>query len=221
MAESRHQTEYNRDMESPRIIGLTGGIASGKSTVAQILTTLGAAVVDADDVARSVVEPGSPGLQRLKQQFGDAIISDSGTLDRSAVAQIVFSNPQARKQLNAILHPLIAAESQRRIAALAKQGHRLVIYDAALLVENDLHKNMDALIVVSVPESLQRERLAARDGLDDSAIASRLRAQLPLEKKTQVADYIVDNSGTIEETRRQTTEMWKTIIRDFSPTTHL
>jgi dephospho-CoA kinase len=192
-----------------RVIGLTGGIASGKSTVARILVALVAPIVDADLVARQVVEPGSPALAELAQAFGDDIIGADGTLNRKQLGSVVFSDPEARARLNAITHPRIAIASRQAIDALIKAGERVVIYEAALIVENKLYTWMDGLIVVSVPPAVQLERLMARDGLDEAAAQSRIDAQLTLEEKRKVATHVIDNSGTLDETRARVEDVWR------------
>lgn len=189
-----------------RVIGLTGGIASGKSTVAAMLRELGAPIVDADEVARAVVEPGTPGLAAVVERFGAGVLDADGRLDRKAVGARVFGDAEARRALEAILHPRIAMESQRRIAAHG--GDELVIYDAALIVENGLHRGLAGLIVVSAPEDMQIARLMARDGLDEQAARQRIAAQLPLADKVAVADWVIDNAGTIDDTRRQVEAVW-------------
>ena len=198
-------------MYRPRVIGLTGGIASGKTTVANILRKLGAPVVDADEVARVVVEPGTEGLRRLIDGFGTSICNPDGTLNRGHLGKQVFADPAARARVDAIVHPLIATEAKRQIDALAKQGHHIIVYDAALLIETGVHKTMDALIVVSVPPEIQRQRLHDRDGLTEAEITSRLQSQLPLCDKVDVADYIIDNSGDIDNTRDQVSKVWLAI----------
>ncbi len=195
----------------PRIIGLTGGIASGKSTVAKILRELGAPIVDADQVARDVVEPGTPALEEIVARFGPEVVDADGRLERKRLGDIVFADDDARAALNAIIHPRIAAASQQRIAALAAAGEPIVVYEAALIVENKLTSWMEALIVVSVSRDVQVQRLMARDGIDAIAAEARLAAQLPLEDKVAVADYVVDNSGTLEQTRAQVERLWARI----------
>lgn len=190
------------------MIGLTGGIASGKSTVARILRELGAPVVDADKLARDVVEPGSPALAEIVARFGPEILDGDGRLDRQKLGAIVFGDQEARRALNAITHPRIAEASQRAIAAHAAAGAGVVIYEAALLVENNAHTWMNGLIVVALPEADQRERLMARDGLSGEDADARLGSQLPLAKKLEVADWVIDNSGSIDDLRRQTEKVW-------------
>ena len=193
-----------------RVVGLTGGIASGKSTVTAMFRELGAPVIDADEVARDVVELGTPGLAEVARRF-PGVVDASGRLDRAALGQRVFADPAERRALEAIVHPRIREEVARRIEALARTGVTVVLYDAALLIENELHRGMDGVIVVSAPESLQRSRLAARDGLDDAAITARLAAQLPLADKRAHATWVVDNGGSLDETRAQVRRIWDQI----------
>lgn len=194
-----------------RVIGLTGGIASGKSTVAAMLRDAGAPVVDADKLARQVVEPGSPALAEIAAQFGPEVLDAGGRLDRQKMAALVFGDEEARRTLNSITHPRIAAASQEALARLAAAGHEVAIYEAALLVENRLERGLDGLIVVAVPEAVQSRRLAARDGLDPAAVEARLASQLPLADKVAVADWVVDNSGSVEHTRAQVEQIWREI----------
>lgn len=194
-----------------RVIGLTGGIASGKSTVARILRELGAPVIDADQLARQVVEPGTPALADVVARFGEDVLDDDGRLDRQKLGAIVFNDDEARAALNAIVHPRIAEASQAAIAAHVAAGAKAVVYEAALLVENEAYGWMHALVVVSLPEDEQRRRLMARDDISADEADARLRSQLPLADKVAVADYVIDNSGTLEQTRRQTEQVWAAV----------
>lgn len=178
-----------------KVVGLTGGIASGKSTVAALLRERGAAIVDADLLAREVVARGQPALGELVVRFGPTILTADGALDRKALGARVFADPAARADLNRITHPRIAAAAQAAIAAHAAAGAPVVFYEAALLIENGLHRGLDGTIVVSVDPATQAARLAARDDLPPDAVASRLAAQLPLADKLAVATWVVDNSG--------------------------
>jgi dephospho-CoA kinase len=191
-----------------RVVGLTGGIASGKSTVAALLRARGAPVIDADQLAREVVAPGSEGLAAITRRFGDDILDAGGALDRKKLAAIVFSDEDARRDLERITHPRIAAASQRRIAELGAAGAEVAIYEAALIVENNLHRDLAALIVVAVDEETQIARLMARDGIDEAAARARVAAQLPLADKVAVADHVIDNSGDLAATERQVAEIW-------------
>lgn len=198
-------------MRRTRVIGLTGGIASGKSTVAAMLRELGAPLVDADELARRVVEPGTPGLAAVVEHFGAGVLDPDGQLDRKQLGARVFADPEARAALNAITHPRIAELSQREIARLAADGAPVVIYEAALIVENQLHRGLDRLIVVAVPEAVQLARLMQRDGVSEAEALARVRAQLPLADKVAVADHVIDNAGSLEETRAQVARVWEAI----------
>ena len=193
-----------------RIIGLTGGIASGKSTVSGMLRELGAQVLDADLLAREVVAPGSPGLAEVAARFPGVLRSD-GTLDRALLGERIFGHPGERAALEAITHPRIRQAFLERTWALQEAGATEVVYDAALLIENRLHVGMDAVIVVWVPRDLQRARLMARDGLDEPQAEARLAAQLPLDGKRAEATHVVDNSGTLEQTRAQVARIWEDV----------
>ena len=177
------------------VIGLTGGIACGKSAVAALLAARGVAVVDADVGAREVVAPGSDGLAAVVAAFGEGVLAADGTLDRKALGEKVFGDEEARQRLNQILHPRIGQWSAERFMALAAEGHALVVYEAALLVENGVHKSLGGLIVVTARPEVQRARLMARDGIDAAAAQARMDAQWPLEKKVAVATEVIDNSG--------------------------
>ncbi len=201
-----------------RIIGLTGGIASGKSTVASMLRALGADIVDADLVAREVVAPGSPALAELQAHFGDDIIGADGSLDRKALGARVFGDDDARQALNRITHPRIAQASQQKIAALAAGGADPIIYEAALIVENRLYPAMQGLIVVSVPEPMQIERLMARDDIDRAAAEARVRAQLALADKVAVASHVIDNSRSHADTEAQVEALWRELSAASSET---
>ncbi|MBS2030521.1 MAG: dephospho-CoA kinase [Deltaproteobacteria bacterium] len=192
-----------------RVIGLTGGIASGKSTVAKMFAALGAKLIDADLLARQVVEPGTPGLAQVAARFPDCVVN--GVLDRKKLGARVFADPAERAALNAIIHPLIAQAAMARTAELADAGEKAVIYEAALIVENKLDAGMDGLIVVSVPEDVQVARLRARENLGGPEAKQRLAAQLPLSEKLARATWIVDNSGDVERTREQVSRIWREI----------
>jgi dephospho-CoA kinase len=194
-----------------RIYGLTGGIASGKSTVSRMLRELGAQVLDADVIAREVVEPGTPGLAAVAERF-PGVVGPDGRLDRARLGARVFGDPQERAALNALLHPLIREQFLLRTLALAEQGVELVLYDAPLLIENRLHEGMDGVVLVWVPREVQKARLRARDGLDEAAAEARLAAQLPLEEKRRHATWLVDNSGGLEATRAQVAEVWRAML---------
>jgi dephospho-CoA kinase len=190
---------------------LTGGIASGKSTVARMFVELGAPVVDADLIAREVVAPGQPALADIVRAFGAGVLDAAGELDRKKLGAIVFADDAKRRALNAITHPRIAAVTQSRLAELRARGEPVALYEAALLVENNIHHGLDGLIVVSTDEARQRERLAARDALDAAAVGARLAAQAPLAEKLAAATWVIDNSGSLDDTRRQVNALWQTL----------
>jgi len=198
-----------------RIFGLTGGIASGKSTVSWMLRELGAHVLDADVIAREVVAPGTPGLAAIAEHFGDVLAPD-GSLDRKALGARIFDSPAERAALEAITHPRIRQAFLEQSWALAESGVTELFYDAALLIENRLHEGMDAVVVVWVPREVQLARLMARDSLTLPQAQSRLAAQLPLEEKRRLATDVIDNSGSREQTRLQVEALWSR-LREVPP----
>jgi dephospho-CoA kinase len=175
------------------VIGLTGGIASGKSTVSRLLAERGAAIVDADLLARQVVEPGQPALSDLVARFGTTILTPDGELDRKRLGAIAFADPAARADLNRITHPRIAAASAAAIAAWSDAGASVVFYEAALLVENRTHLGMAALLVVAASEEVQLQRLMTRDAIDAEAARQRIASQAPLADKLAAATWIIQN----------------------------
>lgn len=177
------------------VFGLTGGIGSGKSAAAARLRARGVPVLDADAIARDVVRPGAPALAELTAAFGDDVLAADGTLDRKALAARAFASPEAKRRLDAITHPRIAAETARRTHALDAAGEPLACYEAALLVENGLADAFRPLVVVHVPEPVQIARASSRDGATEDEVRARIRAQLPLAEKVARADHAVDNSG--------------------------
>jgi len=181
------------------LFGLTGGIASGKSTVAARFRRRGVPVVDADELAREVVAPGTDGLRAVVEAFGPGVLGPEGALDRPALARIVFADDTARRTLNAITHPLITRLSMERGAELASQGEALACYEAALIVENGVADAFRPLVVVSCPEDVQIARILGRDKASLEDARARMRAQKPLAEKVAVADFVVDTSSTLEE----------------------
>ncbi len=196
-----------------KLYGLTGGIACGKSTAARLFGKLGAVILDADRVAREVVLPGTPAFGEIVKEFGREILAPDGTLDRPRLGGIVFADEEKRRKLNAITHPRIAAETGRRLAALASgDGHekKLVLYEASLIVE--LGRKIGAgLIVVTVRPEAQLRRLMERDGIGAEEARRKISAQMPLEEKAAAADYLIDNSGNIAQMEEQVKEIWREI----------
>ncbi|ALS74365.1 dephospho-CoA kinase [Planococcus rifietoensis] len=185
------------------IIGLTGSIASGKSTVSQMLKELGYPVVDADLVARQVVEPGTETLNSIKQAFGAEVIRADGSMDREKVGSIIFNDPASRKKLNDIIHPAIRREMLRQRQAFLDDGYETVIMDIPLLFESKLQHMVDKILVVSVSEQEQLKRLMERNGLAEQQAKARIASQLPISVKEQGADEVLDNNGSLEHTKHQ------------------
>ena len=185
-----------------RVLGLTGGIGSGKSMVAQIFARLGAVVIDADQLAREVVEPGQPALQEIATAFGRDVLLSDGRLDRSKLAGIIFADPAERARLDAITHPRIRARMDEEIKA-RRSGPGVLIVDIPLLYENDRTHSVERVIVVWVDPQTQLRRIRRRDGLSAEAARQRIAAQMPLDAKRARADHVIDNSGSREDTRRQ------------------
>lgn len=182
-------------MSKPLRIGLTGGIASGKSTVAELFADLGVAVIDTDVIAREVVQPGQPALIEIRRFFGDSVFKDDGTLDRSALRQLIFSDDAARAQLEAILHPLIQEETIQRVNAAS--GSYVVIV-VPLLADSPLREHIDRVLVVDCDEATQIERLLTRDAETEDQARRILAAQASREQRLQIADDVIHNNSTIE-----------------------
>ena len=189
------------------IIGLTGGIATGKSTVSQFFRDAGVPVIDADQLAREIVAPGTPALREIAETFGDEVIAGDGTLDRNKLGDRIFQDHQARATLNAITHPRIAEAMFARAREEFERSHQWVIYDAALLVETGTHRFLDSLIVVHCSEQTQHERLRRRDNLDQAQAQQRIDAQMALDEKLQAADFVIDNDGDLEDTKQQVEQL--------------
>ncbi|HEX9813475.1 MAG TPA: dephospho-CoA kinase [Myxococcota bacterium] len=193
------------------VLGLSGGIATGKSTVARFLGALGATVIDADAIVHELQAPGAPLLAEIAEAFGSGLIDPEGGLDRDALGAIVFPDPAARKRLEAIVHPKVIATMADRVINAQMTGTPLIVVDIPLLFERsegatnrEPTPSFDATVLVYAPEQLQIERLMDRDGCDRESALQRIRAQLPIESKKAMADVVIDNSGSLEETRRQT-----------------
>lgn len=197
-------------------VGLTGGIASGKSTVGRLFAALGAVVVDADVVAREIVGPGTEGLAEVVKTFGADVLAPDGTLDRKKLGGVVFEDEAARKKLEAITHPRILATSMQRMAAAASAGAPLAVYEASLLVENGSYRMFQALVVVAASEATQLRRIVARDGLDEPAARARMAAQYPLQKKIDVADYVIWNDGDEAALEARTREVHAALLARFA-----
>lgn len=193
------------------IIGLTGSIASGKSTVSNMLKEYGLPIVDADIVARLVVEPGRETLKEIVKTFGEEILTEKGELDRPKLGSIVFNDEEKRKQLNSIIHPAIRQEMLRQRDEHIENGAKVVIMDIPLLFESKLQHFVDKILVVTVSEEVQLKRLMERNNFSEEEAKARIGSQLPLSLKEQGADAVIYNNGTIEETKRQL----ENILRDW------
>jgi len=192
-------------------VGLTGGIGSGKSEVARRLAGYGALVIDADRIAREVVEPGTPGLAQVVGQFGAAVLAGDGTLDRAALGEIVFSDAELRGKLNAIIHPLVGA----RIRELEQGADQdaIVIEDIPLIAENGMAGFFDLVVVVDVAPRTQEERLIRERELTRDQVAARMAAQASREQRLAIADLVLDNSGSLAELDRQVGDLWAELSR--------
>jgi dephospho-CoA kinase len=199
-----------------RRIGLTGGIGSGKSTVARMLAARGAVVIDADRIVHELQAPGTPALAEIVAAFGPEVLRNDGSLDRPALGAIVFREPEARARLNAILHPRVGAEMARREREAREAGAPVIVLDIPLLLEGRsggtgtaARLGFDAIVVVWVPEDVQVTRTCSRDGCDAAEARRRIAAQLPLDEKRELADHVIDNSGSLEQTQRQVDALWE------------
>lgn len=197
------------------IFGLTGGIACGKSTVAGFLRDAGVGMVDADLAAREVVKPGSEGLAEIVRVFGAELLTQDGALDRKKMGERVFRDPDARRRLEAITHPLIRDASMSRARQLAEAGHALIGYEAALLVEAGTADAFRPLVVVVADERDQLARLRARDGFDEAQAKARLAAQMPVRQKAALADHVIDTSCPLDEVRVRTLAVLRRLREHF------
>jgi dephospho-CoA kinase len=201
-------------------IGLTGGLASGKSTVAAFLRELGAFHVDADHIAHELLAPGGGAEAEVIARFGRGIVGNDGAVDRKALAAIVFADPRALDELNTLVHPKVREEIARRIAEdeSGASPAPVALVDAALLVESGIHRDLDALIVVACPEETQIARAVDRGGLTAAEARARVAAQAPLAAKLAVADHIVDNGASLDATKRQVRTIWDELLRNREST---
>jgi len=194
-----------------KLVGLTGGIASGKTTVAKILQQLGAAVVDADALAREVVEPGHDAWREIVETFGVGILQSDRTLDRQKLRAVIFNNTTARKKLESIIHPRVRALAEERIRRHAAAGTEIVIYEVPLLFEGRLHVWLRPVVLVACDVAVQKQRLQQRDGLAAEEAQKHIDAQMSLEEKRRLADYVIENNGDLEDLQRQVEAVLKQI----------
>lgn len=185
------------------VFGLTGGVASGKSTIAEHFRRRGIPVIDADVLAREVVAPGTPGLAEILRTFGNGVATSGGELDRARLAELVFSDPENLQRLERIVHPLVAEALKTQLETYRLAGHGLVGYDVPLLFERGLEKRFSPVVLVAASPARQLERAMRRNGWREDQAWARIRAQLPLEHKRRLADYVIDNDGSLESASAQ------------------
>lgn len=186
-----------------KLVGLTGGIASGKSTVAKILESLGAAIVNADTLSREVVEPGREAWQEIVAAFGAEVLQPDQGLDRQKLRTIIFNNPEARRKIESIIHPRVRALAEQRIHDHTAAGYDVVVYEVPLLFEGNLHEWLRPVILVACDVDTQLQRLQQRDGLDRAQAQKHIDAQMSLTEKRRLADYVIENNGSVDDLKRQ------------------
>jgi dephospho-CoA kinase len=198
------------------LVGLTGGIATGKSTVSAMFAHLGAKVIDADLLAREVVMPGQPALAEIVAEFGEAVLQPDGHLDRRKLGAIVFNDPDRRRRLEQITHPAIHTRQQRVLSVYDEEAFEgIVLWDAAVLIESGGHKRMDKLVVVETDQDTELSRLMARDGMGEAEARGRIATQMPVAEKAKLADYVIDNSGSRADTERQVRQVYSQLLADL------
>jgi dephospho-CoA kinase len=194
-----------------KLIGLTGGAGSGKSTVSEILRTLGAVVIDADEATHAVYEPDTPGFEAVVREFGPEFVRE-GRIDRARLGELVFKDADARHRLNDIVHPLVREWMAARTAEAAQADAEVVVQDVPLLFENGLARLYSTDVLVYVPEDLQLQRLVKGRGVSADKARAMISAQMPIEEKRKLAHHVIDNSGTIEATRQQVQRLWDDVL---------
>lgn len=205
---------YIHELKYPlmKVIGLTGNIASGKSTVARMLSNLGAKIIDADRIAREVVEPGKPAWNDIVKTFGSGVLNEDGTINRRKLGEIIFSSERDRKTLNDITHPRIIARIKELVDNYRKEGVSVVIIEAALIVEKGgMHDLIQGLIVVTTDEETQIKRLTERSGISRNEALSRIKSQIPASEKIKHADYVIRNTGSLEQCKASVNSIWREI----------
>ena len=196
------------------LIGLTGNIASGKSTVARLLSERGATIIDADVLARRVVEPGMPAFDEIVRRWGSDVVAPDGSLDRDALRRLVFSHHEQLEELNEIVHPEVAAYRDRLVEEARQRGDRLVVQDIPLLFERGLVEQFDRIVLVDAPRPVRLERLMRARGLSETESMDMITAQMPAELKRARADYIIENTGTVRELEERVSEVWQALERE-------
>ena len=196
-----------------RIVGLTGGIGTGKSTVSAMLRELGATVIDADEATRAVQAPGSEGLRQLVEAFGDGILTPGGELDRAKLADIAFRDPEARTRLNGIVHPLVRLWMAERQQEAAERGDPVVVMDIPLLFEARGGDAFETVLLVYAPEDVQVDRLVRLRGMTEEQVRARMAAQMPIEEKRRLATHVIENTGSLEDLRERVEAAWAAVAQ--------
>jgi len=196
------------------VVGLTGGIGSGKSTVAALLAAKGARVIDADRLAREVVEPGTQGFAEVVARFGPGLVTPAGSLDRAALAEIVFRDPEALADLNAIVHPAVRSGIQERLTGPGTSGQAVVVLEIPLLIESERSYGAAAVIVVDCPEDIALRRLVDRRGMDEADARRRMAAQASRAERLAAADLVIDNAGSLEELAARVERVWERLLAE-------
>lgn len=203
------------------LVGLTGNIASGKTQVAQFLADRGALIVDADELAREAVSPGTEALERIRARWGDAVFASDGTLDRGQLRARVFSDPNQLEELNGIVHPEIARLRDAHFADAREKGVKVLVYVAPLLFERHLADEFNRVILVDAPRELRFDRLIRERGVDEAEALNMIAAQMPAELKRARADYVIDNTGSLDDLRRAVDDVWRELetdgVRELAP----
>lgn len=197
-------------------VGLTGGIACGKTVVRELLAVRGALTLDADGIVHQLMAAGTDLTRRIGEAFGSDVLSADGSVDRTKLGRLVFSDSSARSKLNALVHPDVIREEKRLLREAEGRGVGIAVVDAALMIEAGTYRDYDKLLVVHCPRALQLERLAMRDDLSPAEAARRVDAQMPVEEKRPYADFLIDTSGSLADTERQVEEVWEKLRRDAS-----
>lgn len=205
-------------MKDGLLIGVTGGIAVGKTAVSRMLEEMGAPAIDFDVLSRQVVEPGKPAFKEITDWFGKEAVAPDGTLDRAKISQIVFRDAAQRRKLESIIHPAAFQEFVRQVELISGRNPRTVVQAVVpLLYEVNMQPIFDKIVVVCVSRETQLERLMKRDGIGNDAASARLKAQMPIEEKKKLGDYIINNESSLENTMQQVRDLWKILIRSISP----
>ncbi len=198
------------------LVGLTGGIATGKSTVSEMFRALGCVIIDADVLAREVVEPDEPAYHEIVAEFGGGVVQADGALDRKRLGAVVFADPARRKRLEAITHPRIRDRFARHLQELAEQGFEgIVIFDAPVMIESGNYRNMDRLVVVATDAATQRDRLRGRDGIGADEATRKMASQMPVAEKAKLADHVIDNAGDRAATEAQVHRVYEALLAEL------